>query len=99
MTTPPDAPRPPGDCGGRAGDHHEGEIHSHCTSPTCRGVDLAAQDRAQELDRQYFEAHPYEDERVRLALAGEFGQAVTWVQVVQVAPGVRARTPWIEGDA
>lgn len=59
-------------------------------------VDLAAEERAAEADRRYFEEHPDETERVRLAMPGELvGSA--WVHVIQIKPGVRARRPWIWG--
>lgn len=58
-----------------------------------------AVDRASEYDRLWFEKHPGADKRVRRRRAGELGpvedempmDVYPWVEVVQIAPGIRAR--------
>ena len=91
--SPPDAPRPPAGTGGRA-DHPARKITPDGTPRTCAAVDLEAQDAAAEADRIYFEAHPDERERIRLAMPGEWCDCVGWVRVVNLGPGVRARLAW-----
>lgn len=61
------------------------------------GIDLEVEDAAMIDDRNYFAEHPGEHERVRLAHPGELGGSAAWIRVVKIAPGVRARLPWIVG--
>ncbi len=55
----------------------------------------SAIDRASEADRLYFEAHPGCNRYLRPRQPGEFGpdddEAPPWVEVTQLAPGVRVR--------
>lgn len=63
-----------------------------------------ATDRASEDDRLYFEAHPGENVRYRAAFPGEFlgvgtteppcPGATLEVEVAQLRPGARTRSPW-----
>lgn len=90
--SPPGAHRRPGGTGRRADDLHGGGIAPQRSALV---LDLAAIDAASEGDRIYFEQHPDERERVRLAVPGEMGSSVAWVQVVQVARGIRVRMAWM----
>lgn len=59
----------------------------------------AASDAASERDRLYFEKHPDAKSYVRRRYPGELGpgeddmplEKYPWVEVVQIAPGIRAR--------
>lgn len=58
-------------------------------------LDLRTEHDASAADAAYFVAHPAENERVRLAVPGELGATAAWIRVVQLAPGVRVRAPWV----
>ena len=62
--------------------------------PMTADVD-AIVDRVMAQDRQFFEQHPGVSWYVRRSVPGEFGTAPTpgapWVEVTQLAPGVRHR--------
>src|SRR3954451_1546662 len=66
-------------------------------SVTAKGAFEGGSDR----DRQFFESHPSRNYRVRAALEGEFpeltapGGAWLMIAVRQLAPGVRARIPFV----
>lgn len=62
-----------------------------------------ALDRASDMDRLYFTAHPDAGEYIRRYRPGEFfpllPDNVRRVRVSQIMPGVRLRSPLIEGGA
>ena len=103
--SPPDACRPPSEDEGQARNEIDGGVTIDQNDITGwnvshevlarYGIEPDAVDQASDDDRAYFDGHPDETERVRLALPGEFGPYVAWVQVRQIRPGVRTRAPWV----
>jgi hypothetical protein len=56
-------------------------------------LDSTAEDVASESDRQWFDAHPRRNYRVRRAFSRELGNYPQWVVVFQIGPGFRVRMP------